>query len=50
MKLPNLELPKYIGSVEIVNGYVINLVKMPSKKHQRNMEESFGFKFDEVME
>ena len=40
-------IPEYKGSVEIFDGFIINLIKMPTKIHQRNMEETFGWKFQE---
>ena len=37
--------PIYVGSVEVLPEVVIQLVKMPLKKYQKNMEKYFGFKF-----
>ena len=45
MEIQNIELPKYVGDLEIVEGFIISLTKMPSEEHQKNMEEYFGWKF-----
>ncbi len=42
-----IEIPNYVGELQLVEGFVLNLEKMPSKKHQKNIEREFGFKFKE---
>jgi len=40
-----IKLLGYRGSVEICDGFTINLVKMPKEEYQDNMNRVFGWKF-----
>jgi len=45
MEIGTIKLPKYVGSVEIINGLVIQMTKMPKKEEQEAMNKTFGWKF-----
>jgi len=45
MEITHIKIPEYKGSIEIADGFVINILKMPKKVEQEAMNKTFGWKF-----